>query len=186
MKLGVAIGKPKGRQGAGPYECPECHEVRVLKTKPRTVMCRKCAAALGSAAAAAQKRPIMERLTAQRTITTEGCWEWGGIRQPNGYGVIHHEGTGSRTHRVAYEAWVGPIPEGLHIDHLCRNKACFNPEHLEPVTHAENMRRTRRGVCTNGHELTDENIYTYGNKRHCRPCRRDRSRNAWRAKHGKN
>jgi len=108
-------------------------------------MCGKCASRLGSiAAAAANKRGLLERLTEKQTVTVAGCWEWAGTRQPSGYGAIYVEGRILRTHRVSYELLVGPIPEGLHLDHLCRNKACFNPEHLEPVTHVENMRRVRR------------------------------------------
>lgn len=177
--------RPIGRQGAGPYECPECHVVRVLKTKPRTRMCRKCAAKIGSDASAQKKTPLVDRLLAKRTITDSGCWEWGGQRQPTGYGSIYVEGQQLRTHRVSYDLFVGPIPENLHIDHLCRNTSCFNPQHLEPVTHAENMRRLRREQCGKGHAMTDDNIYVYRNKRHCKSCRRDRSREAWRARHGK-
>lgn len=71
------------------------------------------------------------------------CWEWIGTRYGNGYGqaAIGDGGRINQAHRVVYEALVGPIPEGLELDHLCRNPSCVNPDHLEPVTHAENMRR---------------------------------------------
>jgi hypothetical protein len=85
---------------------------------------------------------------------------------------------------VAYELFVGPIPEGLELDHLCRNPSCVNPAHLEAVTHRENVRRGdlhlvfgSRTHCTMGHEFTDENTYprpTGG--RGCRECRRERVR----------
>lgn len=83
-------------------------------------------------------------------------------------------------HRVTYQLLVGPIPEGLELDHLCEVKACCNPEHLEPVTHAENLRRCRYSrersasdTCTKGHVYTPENTYRYPNgARACRECRR--------------
>jgi hypothetical protein len=68
---------------------------------------------------------------------TTPCWVWLGSRSPEGYGRIGV----AYAHRISYERHVGPIPEDLHIDHLCRNKTCVNPEHLEPVTQAENQRR---------------------------------------------
>jgi hypothetical protein len=76
-----------------------------------------------------------------------GCWLWTGQANKGGYGAFsvgsRYDGNrrGVRAHRWAYEALVGPIPEGLQLDHLCRNPPCVNPAHLEPVTHAENMRR---------------------------------------------
>ena len=92
-------------------------------------------------------------------------------------------------HRLAYEMLIGPIPDGLVIDHLCANKPCCNPYHMEPVTIGENRRRAPvagpaaihkvKTHCINGHELTTENIYVYGRPGHspgrfCRICRADR------------
>ena len=98
------------------------------------------------------------------------CWLWMG-RLLRGYGRYG----GAPAHRVAYEMEVGPIPHGLELDHLCRNKACVNPEHLEPVTRAENMRRRSAALteCTNGHPFTPENTYvTPSGWRSCRACNR--------------
>lgn len=93
------------------------------------------------------KRTIEQRLRAAARLNPEtDCWEWrAAIADPTGtsYGGITVDGKRYQAHRLAYETWVGPIPEGLEIDHLCRVRACINPDHLEVVTHAENMRRSR-------------------------------------------
>lgn len=84
------------------------------------------------------------------------CWPWVGARNSAGYGVVRINGINHLAHRVAYERTVGPIPEGLTIDHLCRTRSCCNPAHMEPVTREENGRRgelvrlTRSGGRTGG------------------------------------
>ena len=81
-------------------------------------------------------------------------------------------------HRMIYELLVGPIPDGLEIDHLCRNRGCVNPGHMEPVTHRENLMRgdtvaaanPAKTHCIRGHPYDDENTYRYGSHRYCRAC----------------
>ncbi|WP_374213841.1 HNH endonuclease signature motif containing protein [Streptomyces sp. A3M-1-3] len=93
------------------------------------------------------KATLEERLRSRLARNSEtGCLEWTGATRPGGYGAIRlgaPQRSSAPTHRVAYELWVGGIPVGLELDHLCFNPACCEPSHLEPVTHAENMRRMR-------------------------------------------
>lgn len=97
------------------------------------------------------------------------CWLWTGTTMMNGYGEMRLDGTRWYVHRLAYEALVGPIPEGLHIDHLCRVRNCVNPDHLEPVTPEENV---RRGVPYNAKKTHCPRQHPYDriNKRGARVC----------------
>lgn len=112
---------------------------------------------------------------------TETCWLWTGYRQKSGgrfgtggYGFY----SGRQAHRRAYELLVGPIPEGLQLDHLCKVPRCVNPDHLEPVTQQENMRRHygERTHCKHGHALDAANAYEWKGKQFCRACNRAASR----------
>jgi hypothetical protein len=76
-----------------------------------------------------------------RVVDRGKCWLWGGSTNGVGYGVISHRGRRTYTHRLSYETCRGPIPRGFVIDHLCCMPLCFNPDHLEPVTHSTNIRR---------------------------------------------
>lgn len=138
----------------------------------------------------------------ERVQQTDTCWVWIGGKSAEGYGgfsvgsrpagTLRHVGA----HRFAYELLVGPIPEGAHLDHLCRNTSCVRPDHLEPVSSWENIQRGKpsppvlnkqKTCCVHGHEFTPENTWRdRRGSRHCRVCMRarwrkwDRSRRAQR------
>jgi len=120
-----------------------------------------------------------------RVDASGDCWEWLGAKDVNGYGDFevnprpHRKRT--KAHRFGWELLVGPIPDGLEIDHLCRNHGCVNPDHLEPVTHAENLRRgvsplgRVKNVCAYGHQMSDSYQRPDG-QRDCRLCKNRRQR----------
>lgn len=113
------------------------------------------------------------------------CWDWNGCHNSRGYGITYRNGKQVLAHRAVYEMERGPIPHGLTIDHLCRNKGCVNPAHMEPVTQAENNRRGKAAIthCPSGHAYTPKNFGRKGiNKtRFCRACKQARDRAAYAA-----
>lgn len=127
-------------------------------------------------------RPVEERFWEKVNVNTpSGCWEWLGKLNEDGYGSFYENKIVHRAHRWSYESIVGPIPDGLEIDHLCRNRACVNPEHMEPVTHAENVRRgkshevnRKKTHCPQGHPYSGDNLYVSPKGyRACRTCQRE-------------
>ena len=119
-----------------------------------------------------------------------GCWNWTGTKS-RGYGVISCGANNNRpAHVFVYEQVVGPVPDGMELDHVCRNKGCVNPDlkHLEPVTHLVNVRRGEAGIanssktkCKWGHEFTPANtVYNKRGQRNCAACTRRLQREAMR------
>jgi len=113
---------------------------------------------------------------------TDSCWIWTGTQTKDGYGRFWQKAKKKLVHRISFESLKNIIPKGLEIDHLCRNRICVNPDHMECVTHAENMKRShpnnsQKTHCPQGHPYDEKNtkivIGGNGNKwRHCRICGR--------------
>lgn len=141
-----------------------------------------------------QRKTPFERVMARVVIAEGGCWLYQGGLDRDGYGQIgvpREDGvwTTARAHRVVYEQVVGPIPEGMQLDHVrargCQSRACCNPDHLEPVTALVNVNRGDTGkvnnanalkqACFRGHAFTPENTrLTRDGRRNCRQCRREK------------
>jgi hypothetical protein len=132
--------------------------------------------------------PLPERFAAL-VEWTPACWLWKG-HTSGGYGYIRAFGKYHgwlRAHRVSYMLHVGPIPDGLVLDHLCRNTRCVNPDHLEPVTIGENVLRgfgptaiaARRSACAKGHPYNAATLRMYGTRRRCRVCDRLVAHEQW-------
>lgn len=182
IREGLPDMVPKSRQNPTQVTCENCGKSRLLlHPKLAGSMCLRCAGKVGSERAAiVNTTPAIDRFNEQISKSDEtGCWDWTGTKQANGYSSFYLRGRLLRGHRWSYENFVGPIPDGLQIDHLCRNRACVNPKHLEPVTAQENTRRAMRDACVNGHAFTEENVYMHSGKRYCRECRRTRNRAQW-------
>lgn len=134
-----------------------------------------------------ERKDVKERFFNKYTVNPlTDCWEWNKPKK-NGYGQFYHNGTMRRSHIFSYELYYGNVPEGMVLDHLCKNKACCNPDHLETVSQKTNVRRGRAGEsckeraflqthCKRGHKFTVDNTYVSKvGARHCRACRTDRT-----------
>lgn len=129
-------------------------------------------------------RSLLEKFIRRISTTADGCIEWEGPKDRQGYAVFSCPGNNTKAHRWLNEFLFGPIPKGLELDHLCMNQTCVNPAHLERVTHAENVRRwaasvQKRTHCKRGHEFDEENTYNYKGHRSCKSCSRQRAKNKY-------
>jgi len=123
-----------------------------------------------------------------KVLKTDHCWLWLGSKSPKGYGAIQIRGKRLYVHRLTYEWLIGPIPDGLTLDHLCGTRNCVRPTHLEPVTRGENALRgggpsalnARKIACHKGHPFDERNtLYLRDDERACRECRRINQRRSW-------
>lgn len=113
-------------------------------------------------------------------IPGSGCWAWLGRVNHGGYGQMIVGRAAKLAHRVAYEMFIGPIPDGMVLDHLCRVRSCVNPLHLDPVTLVENVKRGAHATkkkCIHGHEYTEKNTKRTKTGRACKVCRNIYRRN---------
>ena len=110
-----------------------------------------------------------------RILPKDGHWLWQGSISPEGYARLNSV----YVHRIVCEWAHGPIPEGYDVDHLCRVKSCVHPDHLEAVTHRENMLRARTGICKHGHSLDEYGKVQKDGTRYCGECRRQNQKRAY-------
>lgn len=127
---------------------------------------------------------LSPRLRAKFVVDGSGCWLWQAALDTYGYGQVWYGGHMKRAHRVVYGQLIGPIPDGLQIDHLCRVRRCVNPQHMEPVPQRVNILRgtapsatcATKTHCVNGHRFDDTNTYRKSGRRECRECHREQNR----------
>lgn len=143
-------------------------------------------------------KSIKERLLEKIIKDKNGCWNWTAFINKGGYSIIMIQGKPRRGHRISYEEFIGEIPHKLDLDHLCRNRKCINPKHLEPVTRKENLRRSplkphlcggaalakikkSKTHCLRGHPYTGQNLKmsSNGKWRVCRECNRMHGRDTY-------
>lgn len=183
-------------------QCIQCNEPSTSQRKGER--CRRCYRTFRASSDYVPLRrgrrptPVSDRVLSRIAAGANGCWIWTGQLNNQGYGAMQFARPGEQprkrtklAHRVSYELLVGPIPDGLTIDHLCMVRRCINPGHLEVVTSQENALRSpdtlasrwgHRTHCERGHEFTTDNTILRPRRdnpvkfyRDCRQCRKDRS-----------
>jgi hypothetical protein len=135
---------------------------------------------------------LLRYLWSRLRVAPNGCWIWTRSTTHAGYGQFRCDGTMKYSHRAMYEVLRGAIPAHLELDHICRNRRCCNPDHLEPVSHRENILRgcspialfAKAEHCIYGHAFTPENTIHVQGGRRCRECKKQRDRRYWERKYG--
>jgi len=168
-------------------ECVSCQRIRTIRARN---VCGSCYNRLRKSGNilpgySSWHKPLKDRIL-EKTDRSGECWLWLGSRYLSGYGMLSIKSRATPAHRVSYQEFVGRIPEGFQIDHLCRVRHCVNPNHLEPVTQQENLRRApytasdlqrSKTHCPQGHFYAGENLYvTPTGGRACRACRSEHTR----------
>lgn len=139
-----------------------------------------------------RKKVTLKLLALAKVDWVDGCWQWQGVLDNHGYGLLSVSGLNRLAHRLSYLIFKGEIGSQLQIDHLCRNRKCINPEHLDAVLQSENLRRgfglpgvnSRKQRCPSGHAYSHENTYVYPKSGHrrCMTCQREYARRRYHAK----
>lgn len=163
--------------------CVRCNHEWKLRVEQPT-LCPRCRRVWDRIPGSTASRglPLADRIAIwqDRSETNDrGCWLWTAYKSRDGYGQVAVNGKTYRVHSLAYEFFKGPIPEGHEIDHTCRVRCCWNPEHLEAVTHKVNCGRGAHALkthCRNGHPYDAVNTRIYQGRRYCWECIRDASR----------
>lgn len=180
--------------------CPSGHPYSdgntYVRPKDGARLCRECNRASGRATYAARKAAVRAANASivtlptgcayldSRITATPVCWPWNGAVSDSGYGIAKINRRNRPAHRVVYEFLMGPVDPLLDLDHLCRNRSCCNPDHLEPVTRKVNVlrgagaaaRNARKTECLNGHPLSGDNLVPWAQYRMCRLCERGRAK----------
>jgi hypothetical protein len=156
---------PEGMQIDHLCNVKACVNVAHLEAVTPQVNSRRAFALRQTAPVPVRERPVV------RTVDPRECILWRGCRDRDGYGAKWINGKRVMVHRWAYEQAFGPIPSGMQIDHLCRNRACYRPDHLEAISRHENIRRAAwRDTCKRGHAMTPANTSWQSGRRKCRAC----------------
>lgn len=166
------------------WRCKSCQSAYLYQYKLKKTLDKCHPDVLSTLSSAPIER--LRRFAPKVHVSESGCWQWTGNTHPkNGYARVWFDRRDDRlAHRVSYEWANGQIPEALVLDHLCRNRSCVNPAHLQPVSNVENVMRgesvwalnAKKTHCLRGHPFDEANTRIYNGMRHCLECSRIRKR----------